>query len=170
MKIRKATLNDAAGIAKVHVDSWRSTYRGIVSDDFLSSLSYENREERWKNFMSNNEEQQYLFVAEEEGKIVGFASGGLNRTDVNDYIGELFALYILEEYQRRGIGRALFNQMVKHFLSSNIKSMIVQVLEANAARNFYEAMGGEYIKTSYIEIGGKQHKLMIYGWKELKVI
>lgn len=107
MIIRKATLNDAAGIAKVHVDSWRSTYRGIVSDDFLSSLSYENREERWKNFMSNNEEQQYLFVAE-EGKFVGFASGGQNRTDVNDYIGELFAIYILEDFQKKGIGRALY--------------------------------------------------------------
>ncbi|WP_306428702.1 hypothetical protein [Robertmurraya siralis] len=40
MIIREATLSDAEGIAKVHVDSWRTTYKGIVSDVFLEQLSY----------------------------------------------------------------------------------------------------------------------------------
>ncbi|EPZ52573.1 hypothetical protein [Alicyclobacillus acidoterrestris] len=39
--IRKAVPDDAAGVAKVHVDSWRTTYREIVNDEFLASLSYE---------------------------------------------------------------------------------------------------------------------------------
>lgn len=40
MQIRKATINDAEGIAKVHVDSWRTTYKGIIPDEFLYNLSY----------------------------------------------------------------------------------------------------------------------------------
>jgi len=45
MIIRKAKLDDATGIAKVHVDSWRTTYKGIIPDDFLNNLSYEQRTE-----------------------------------------------------------------------------------------------------------------------------
>ena len=48
--IRKAELEDAKGIAKVHVDSWRTTYKGIVPDTFLENLSYENREQIWKKW------------------------------------------------------------------------------------------------------------------------
>jgi hypothetical protein len=33
MSIRPATAADAAVIAKVHADSWRTTYPGIVPDE-----------------------------------------------------------------------------------------------------------------------------------------
>lgn len=46
--IREAELVDAPGIAKVHVDSWRTTYKNIMSDDFLSHLSYEQRTKLWE--------------------------------------------------------------------------------------------------------------------------
>ena len=35
--IRPAQTADAPGIARVHVEAWRSTYRGIVSDAFLDN-------------------------------------------------------------------------------------------------------------------------------------
>ena len=41
MQIRRAKLDDAPGIAKVHVESWRTTYKGIIPNDFLNNLSYE---------------------------------------------------------------------------------------------------------------------------------
>ena len=47
MKIRKAVIADVKGIAKVHVDSWKTTYRDIISDEFLNKLSYESREKLW---------------------------------------------------------------------------------------------------------------------------
>lgn len=43
MNIRKANRDDAPGIAKVHVDSWRTTYKGIIPQSFLDELSYEQR-------------------------------------------------------------------------------------------------------------------------------
>ncbi|WP_310739799.1 hypothetical protein [Oceanobacillus alkalisoli] len=45
MQIRRADSKDATGIAKVHVDSWRATYKGIIPEDFLNNLSYEHRTE-----------------------------------------------------------------------------------------------------------------------------
>ncbi|KAF0820926.1 MULTISPECIES: hypothetical protein [unclassified Cytobacillus] len=47
MKIRAAELSDAEGIAKVHVDSWRTTYKDIIPENFLENLSYQSREELW---------------------------------------------------------------------------------------------------------------------------
>ena len=40
MRIRAAKPADAGSLARVHVDSWRSTYTGILPDEFLAGLSY----------------------------------------------------------------------------------------------------------------------------------
>lgn len=48
MEIRRAVLADAKGIAKVQVDSWQTTYQGIVPAEFLAGMSYEDREQKWK--------------------------------------------------------------------------------------------------------------------------
>ncbi len=62
MIIRKAELKDISGIAKVHVDSWRTTYKGIVPDSFLDNLSYENREQIWKRGIEEN----HIYIAEDD--------------------------------------------------------------------------------------------------------
>jgi hypothetical protein len=56
VKIRKATADDAKGIARVHVDAWKSTYRGLVSDEYLDSLSYESREQMWAKVIDSNKQ------------------------------------------------------------------------------------------------------------------
>lgn len=76
MSVRMATVNDAAAIARVHVDSWRTTYAGIVPDDFLAGLSYASREQRWRELLSG---VSVAWVAEADGAVVGFAAGGANR-------------------------------------------------------------------------------------------
>lgn len=62
MKIRKANSVDATSIAKVHVDSWRTTYKGIIPDEFLNNLSYEQRTELWKENLARVD--NYIVVAE----------------------------------------------------------------------------------------------------------
>ena len=81
MQIRKATKNDAEGIAKVHVDSWRTTYKGIIPDDLLFKLSYKNRTELWiKNI---EKEDNFVVLAENpEGEIIGFADCGKRETNI----------------------------------------------------------------------------------------
>ncbi|MFC8561731.1 GNAT family N-acetyltransferase, partial [Peribacillus frigoritolerans] len=36
MKIRKAIEEDVDGIANVHINSWKTTYKGILPDQYLS--------------------------------------------------------------------------------------------------------------------------------------
>ena len=52
MLIREASPRDAAAIARVHVDSWRTTYAGIVPADYLANLSYTRREQFWCDILS----------------------------------------------------------------------------------------------------------------------
>lgn len=47
IRVRRATPADAAGMAKVHVESWRETYRGVMSDDVLDDPDFVARRERF---------------------------------------------------------------------------------------------------------------------------
>ncbi|KAB7664690.1 GNAT family N-acetyltransferase [Bacillus sp. B1-b2] len=162
MNIRKATLSDVKGVAKVQVDSWRSTYKGIVPDDYLTSLSYEKREELWQKVIPNGS----VFVAENErGEIVGFANGGVERSGkYRGYEGELYAIYLLEDYQGQGIGKLLVNKVVEYLKEIGYNTMIIAALEENPACQFYEKIGGEIIGKEEVDIGGKRLIEVIYGW------
>lgn len=163
MKIRRAQPTDARGIARVHVDSWRTTYRGILDDEYLDSLDYESREERWKR---NIDSHAIIYVAENgDGQIVGFAIGGKEATGQMDYDGELYAIYLLQEVQGQGIGKQLTSAVMKELKQQGISSMIVWVLADNPSRRFYEALGGHYVASKPITIGKQTLEEVSYGWK-----
>ncbi|USK47893.1 GNAT family N-acetyltransferase [Bacillus sp. CMF12] len=166
MNIRKAVLNDAKGIAEVHVDSWRTTYKNIIPDEFLNNLSYQRREELW----INNIPKGNVFVAEnDKGEIVGFSSGGIERSGkYKEYQGELSSIYILKEFQGQGIGKALTNPVIKELEKLGINSMLVFVLEENDSRLFYETIGGKIIDKIEVEIAGKKLKELVYGWDNIR--
>ena len=96
VKIRQATLNDAAAIAGVHVDSWRTTSAHILPHAFLAGLSYERQTSSWASALSDPEEKQFIFVADHPAEgIVGFASGGPERSGMPGDSGELRAIYLI---------------------------------------------------------------------------
>jgi L-amino acid N-acyltransferase YncA len=165
MIIRKAVAKDAEGIAKVHVESWKTTYKNIVSDEFLNTLSYDSRKQMWENAIPNS----HVFVAEnEDGQIIGFSTGGKERTGkYENYKGELYAIYILKEYQAQGLGKKLVKPIIEVLENLNIYSMLVLVLEENPSRYFYESLGGEKIDSIDIEIGGEILKETVYGWSDI---
>src|SRR5205085_8837706 len=94
--IREARIEDAPGIAKVHVDSWRTTYAGIVPAEYLANLSYERREQIWKDILKSNAEFIYVAVTG-SGQIVGSVSGGPGRQHDPLYKGELYAIHLLQQ-------------------------------------------------------------------------
>ncbi|MDV2581808.1 GNAT family N-acetyltransferase [Alkalibacillus haloalkaliphilus] len=166
MKIREANISDASGIGKVHVDSWRTTYKGIVPDDFLNNLTYEKREKLWINNISAQD--QYIIVAEDEsGQIVGFASGGKRVTNVQENAGDLTSIYILEEFQGQGVGTKLMKDMFAYFREVGYNTIFVEVLKSNETKFFYEAFGAVYHEAKTITIQEKELDLLIYKWTEI---
>lgn len=170
MKIRKATAIDAKGIAKVQVDTWRSTYKNIVSDEYLAQLSYDAREEMWQKIIPINS----VYVAEnDQGEIIGFSCGGKkNSEEYPKYKSELFAIYILQDYQREGIGRLLVKPIVEDLIDEEIYSMIVYVFEDNPATKFYESLGGKKIDHLDTEFSTEEKKVyeLVYGWDDIRQI
>lgn len=144
MQIRASTLADAPAIARVHVDSWRTTYVGILPDEVLANLSYERGEQRFTKILGELPPTACHFVAEDAGRIVGFATGGPFRGDLPGYTGELYAIYLLKAAQGAGTGRALFDAVTGFLKQQGHTSMLIWVAEANhPARRFYERMGGQ---------------------------
>jgi ribosomal protein S18 acetylase RimI-like enzyme len=172
MIIRAAHVGDAAGIARVHVDTWRTTYRGIVPDDYLANLSYEEREKEWKTSLSRAREDRFTFVAEGgTGRIIGFVTGGPNRYNEPQYQSELYAIYVLKEYQGQGIGRDLTRSLVRSLLASGSQSMMLWVFAGNtSSRRFYEALGGQFVKSNHFEINGAVLEEIAYGWTDISVL
>jgi L-amino acid N-acyltransferase YncA len=171
MLIREAEITDAVAIARVHVDSWRTTYVGIVPTDYLAGLSYEQRAEEWHRTLSKPIELELVYVAEDPaGNVIGFAWGGPERSGHDAYKGELFAIYLLEEYQRQGMGKQLLSWVAKRFLQQGVQSMLVWVLADNPSRRFYEALGGQLVSEQKITIGGVDLLEVAYGWPDLSCL
>lgn len=168
--VRRATLEDAAEIARVHVASWRTTYRGMLPNDFLASLSEEHYTDRWKRVITEGSNRVYV-VDEPEGGIVGFASGGRERAGEGTFAGELYAIYVLDSAQRRGNGRELVRAVAGALREMALPDMIVWVLRDNAAaRRFYERLGGVYVRSQPITIGTATLEEVSYGWRTLDEI
>lgn len=167
MIIRSAELADASDIAKVNIETWKSTYKGIIDDEYLRSLSYEHREQAIKNLIINSSsDKKYVFVAEDNTYgVIGFATCGIERENDEIFKGELYSIYILKKFQNKGIGKLLYNSVIQRLKENNLIPMIIWVLEENRqARNFYELRGGRKIWERYILIGSQEIKEVAYGF------
>lgn len=164
INIRTAKLKDAAQIATVHIESWRTTYRGIVADTFLDSMDVEAKTKFWKNALAGN--CDHIFVAEEGENIVGFAIVGKSR-DSNEYESELFAIYILKEYQKAKLGSQLLAAVAVYLQSLGQNSTYVWVLEENQSKHFYERLGGKMFDKKEIELADGSHQEIAFGWRDL---
>lgn len=139
--IRLATITDAKQIAQVHVTSWKSIYRGQISDDFLNNLSIENREQEWQGYLNSG---VVVSVGEFENKIIGFASICPTRDPDHDpkQVAEISAIYLLPEFWRKGLGQKLCQSVIDHVIKKGFTKITVWVLESNKqARSFYEKFG-----------------------------
>jgi L-amino acid N-acyltransferase YncA len=166
MIVREANHDDIPAIAKVHVDTWRTTYRGIVPDEYLANLSYEKRANGWYQIFNNLSKDGYFtyVVEEESGEIIAFANAGAERTGDRLYKGELTSIYIRQNHQGKGIGRCLVQAVVEKLSRAGINSLLVWVLVDNPACKFYAALGGQPIYEKELEIGGKKLIEVAYGW------
>ena len=132
MRVRQAVISDAKAIAKIHVKTWQCAYRGQMPDSHLDSLSVAKRTERWKEILSNPVPKKKDFVAELDGKVVGFVSVGASRDeDMDESTGEIWAMYVDPNNMHKGVGSALMEKSLVHLRSLGFTKATLWVLDTN---------------------------------------
>ncbi|XOJ02546.1 N-acetyltransferase family protein [Paenibacillus polymyxa] len=148
------------------MDSWRTAYKGIIPEKFLTNLSYKQRTELW---IENIEKKDNFVILSEnsEGEIIGFADCWKRETNKVPDSVDLTLTYILKEYQGIGLGKELLKNIFSRFNSLGYQKIFVNVLEDNKARYFYEYYGAHLSESVQIKIGGKALNELIYEWDNI---
>lgn len=167
--VREAKAFDAPAVARVHVESSRAAHAGLLPAETLAAFTFGRRLATWAETLAAEGGGEFVYVAEEAGRVVGFASGGPGRAADPEYDGELYAVYVLPASQRRGAGRLLTLAVAERLAREGRRAMLLWVLEANApARRFYESLGGLPVRRRRAGRGGRARAEVGYGWPDLK--
>lgn len=170
--IRRATYDDAMEIAEVHVESWRTTYGGIIDQAFIDGLSVAERAVSWMRRLSapSPAASDVLVATTVDGSIVGFLSGGVIRAPYLEFDAELHAIYLLASFQRAGLGRRLTREWAAIAITRGFHAAVVRAHADNPACAFYEKLGAGLLRTSRVDIGGKSYPERWYGWRDLPAL
>jgi GNAT superfamily N-acetyltransferase len=169
--VRAASPIDAAALARVHRESWRTTYAGILPLEVIARNAGRKSEAAWRNRLFAARGLYATLVAERPGEgPVGFAACGPAREAIEGLDAEIHALYVLQSHQRRGVGRALLRASARHFVRNGYFGFFVWVLKANRARLFYEAMGGDELAERTERLGRHPFGQVAYGWHDLSAL
>ena len=160
-------VDDLPAVTRVHIASWRTTYAGIVPAEHLEALSFDQQLARHQRIIARPG-VRYLAARDEAGQIVGFATGGPSRdSDAAAAAGELQAIYLLADCQRRGTGAALVRRLAADLAADGLRSLSVWTLADNPYRLFYERLGGRADREQLIEIGGRSLVEVRYVWPDV---
>lgn len=164
---REATVDDIPQVAKVHVESWRRSFPGVVPQEFLDSMSAEKREEAFRERFSDAAYK--MLVAEDPvNGIVGFADFGTPRLEgVGNFETQIYAFYFLKEFQGKGLGGALFRRCIKEITDRGFTNVCLDSLAVSPYRKFYDKMGGKVVGGDGHKLAGVHFATVIYGWSNL---
>ncbi len=164
--IRRGKPGDKAAIARVHVDTWKYSYQGLVRQQFLESLSREKAVQTWQKIFAEKNPGQFIFVAEDQKEgIIGFISGGRSRDEESYCDAEIYALYIMPHWQGQGVGRKLMEKVKSFLKGQGLKSFYLWTLAAGKSRRFYENLGGKWIASKQEVIGEVEYPMVGYAWE-----
>ena len=122
----------------------------------------------WSAALTTRRAGNYIYVVEgEAGEVIGFVAAGPEREERTGKVGEIFAIYLLEEHHGKGLGKQLFLEAAKRLKREGYQSMMLWVLADNPTRGFYEAMGGSASKQKDIDIGGDTLVEVAHEWERI---
>ncbi len=148
IRLRAARPADAPAISRLHAESWRGAYRGMLSDAYLDGDVHGERAAFWQRALSQPPANQHVIVAEDDGALLGFVS--LYGDDDPAWGTRIEAVHVAPGNKRRGVGARL---MVAAAAWCEVahpgRGIYLHVLQPNvAAQRFYERIGGRNAQSS----------------------
>jgi ribosomal protein S18 acetylase RimI-like enzyme len=173
--IRRATKGDAAAIGRVHVETWQSSYAGLLPDAMLVRMSEVRQSAWWSRALGDPREARGIFVADdEEMGVVGFGSCGPVREipegldGTESRVGEVFTLYVESDFQNLGLGRRLLDAMFRQLQADGYDTAVLWMLADNPTRFFYEGLGGALVGRRTDRMSGTEVEEAAYAWRDLE--
>lgn len=175
IRIRRAARGDATAIGRVHVETWQSTYAGLLPDAMLAAMSEVRQSAWWLRALADPRESRGVFVADdEEMGVVGFGScgpvrdppEGLNGTEKR--VGEIYTLYVESDFQNQGLGRGLLDAMFRQLGADGCDTAVLWMLADNPTRFFYEGLGGSWVGQRTDTMAGRDVDEVAYAWRDLE--
>jgi len=146
--LRDATEHDAAAIAHLHAESWRSAYRGMLSDDYLDNRAHSERAALWKErFAQRASKPFFAVVAEADAQLTGFAC--VFTQDHPTFGSFLDNLHVTPQSTGQGIGSQLLDEVARRLIAERTPNgLYLWVIENNSrARKFYSKAGAAEVET-----------------------
>jgi GNAT superfamily N-acetyltransferase len=166
--VRLAIPTDAPVIAQVRVSAWRTTYRGMIPDAYLDGMTVEDSAALWGKVLAAAPNTTSTFVAEVDGRVVGFASGMMKPEANLGFDSELTAVNDVREAQGTGVGKRLVAAVAGAQRAHGATGMIVWVIAGNkVARAFYERLRGELVVEQPFTWDGMDLVEAGYGWHNI---
>ena len=174
IRIRRARKADATSIGRVHVETWQSSYAGLLPDSMLAGMSDVRQTAWWSRALDDAGEARGIFVADdEEMGVVGFGSCGPVRDAPEGLdgsersVGEVYTLYVETDFQNSGIGRRLLDALFRQLRADGCDTAVLWMLAANPARFFYEGMGGAFVGQRTDTMSGQDVEEVAFVWRNL---
>ena len=173
-RVRRAMPDDAPAMAEVFVESWRSTYPGLLPEKALLRMTSERLTPRLVARLSSATRNDVQLVAERVGGgIIGLAQAGLVldkglQIDNDAVTSEIYTLYVAPEAQGEGAGALLLSGLLDRLRSRGHANCVAWMVERNVSRFFYEHMGARKIATRRAREWGKVVSLEAYAWPDIR--
>ncbi len=144
--IRPATTKDAQAIANI--------WNAVIRDSVATFTPVEKSVADLKNMILEREELSHgFYVAEMQGKVLGFATYGPFRAGPGYAFTMEHSVFLIPEAKAKGIGKSLMNRLEKHARNTGLHSLIAGLSAENTnAISFHTAIG--YSKVANIKQAG----------------
>jgi len=163
ISIRQGQAADATTIASLHTDSWRTAYRGLLTDAYLDNDLLGERTRYWTEKMATLKTNEFVLMAEDGHDVVGFiAVMDLPEAGYQALVDNLHVVPHLKGY---GIGGKLMRAAARRLLEDGRTNFYLWVLEGNhPAEKFYQAISGRPADRKQSDFGGKAVWATRYVW------
>ena len=126
---------EARELSELRCKAWRTTYRGIFSDELLNKFDFDFHDERNRMWI-HSEKFEVYFIMENSQKI-GYL---ILQKKEPLYVQ---SLYLLEEFRGKGIGRKVIEFVRDYCRGNGYSGFYLGCHPQNVrALGFYEKMGG----------------------------